>query len=149
MEDRRIAKDTLTISLTLADKSTMGGTVFLSQHKGHDSKPESVGDLLNKSEFIPVNEPDGISLVNVEKIVLAVVPSRQELDESADICGTRHMVQLRMLDGSSIREEILVELPEEANRVKDYLNQPDRFFRLIRGDSVLYVNRHYIVSVRD
>ena len=149
MEDRRIAKHTCKISLLLADKSTLDGVVFLSHHKDHDSVPESVGELLNRAAFIPVSVPDGIVLVNVEKIAKATVPSRKELYENVEILGTRHKVDIRMLDGSTIEGEFLVELPEDSCRVKDYLNLPDLFFRLILGDEVLYVNRHYILSVMD
>lgn len=149
MDDRRVEKDYCRISLLLADNSTLDGVVFLSHYKDHNSAPESAGELLNRAAFIPVNGPDGIVLVNVEKIVKATVPRRGELEENAETLGVRHMVNIRMLDGSSVKGEFLIDLPEESCRVKDYLNKPDRFFRLIPEGSVLYVNRHYILSVMD
>ena len=149
MEDRRIVKATRRISLLLADKSTLDGMIFLSQYSDHNSAPESVGDLLNRKSFLPVNGPDGITLVNIEGIILATTLRREELDENTEAMGVRYSVKIQIMDSSTVTGELLVELPEESCRVKDYLNLPDRFFRLIHGDKVIYINRHFILTVTD
>lgn len=105
--------------------------------------------LLNRESFIPVSGPNVVVLVNVTKIVKAEVPLNGELDENAEILATRHNVGIRMLDGSFVKGDFLIELPEEYQRVKDYLNQPVRFLRLIQGDFIFYLNREYILSVVD
>jgi hypothetical protein len=45
--------------------------------------------------------------------------------------------------------DLYVNLPQTSNRVKDCLNQQQRFLPVFREEEVLYLNTSYILRVRD
>ncbi len=150
MDDQRVEMDTRKASLLLANGDSLEGLVFLSHYKKHDSAPETVGELINREAFMPLKAEKGTLLLNVEQVLAVKVARKGEIDESVEGLGIRHRVKVRMSDGKVVKGDFVVDLPAEACRVKDYLNLPDRFFRLYMDDgSILYLNRHFILNVRD
>lgn len=149
MNDQRIDMVEKKVSLHLADGSTMEGFVYLSHYKCHDSRPESVGDLLNREKFIPLKGTGRVVLINVERITAARVDRQGGEDNDMEDLGIRYPVTIRTVEGKEIRGDFIVDLPEEACRVKDYLNQEKLFLRLSIPEGVVYMSRHYILSVAD
>ena len=149
MEEHRISKDMRKAGLTLVDGTTIEGQVFLSEYRGHDSGPQRVGELLEDESFIPIKLNGEVVLVNVEQIRIVRIESEGEVDNLMTL-GVKHSVRISMGDPeATISGEIYANAPSPNCRVKDYLNLPNRFIRLIAEDRVIYINRRYVTIVSD
>ncbi len=149
MDERKISKEVRQILLTLDDGQEIRGEVFLNLHDIHHAGPQRVGDLLNGTDqFIPVRTAEGTRLYHLRHLAAALVPAGGERDELMTL-GERYAVHLTTLHRREVECELFVNLPPEACRVKDYLNQPLRFFRFFLPEHVLYLNRDYLLAVRD
>lgn len=149
MDDRKIAKNLCRVIFTLADGKQVEGDVFLSPYEAHRHSPQRVGELLNSEEaFLPVKTANGTLQLNVANIIQAITPADEELDDLM-MLGKKYTVGITTLCGKEITGEVFVDLPQGSNRVSDYLNQPQRFFPIIIPESVVYIARRFILSVRD
>ena len=142
---QRISKDTRQVLFGLADGRETWGEVFLDLYGVHHDGPQRVGELLNGDDpFIPIKTEDGMLLIHLEQLVSAKV----EADELMTL-GEHYTVTVQPLLGDAITAEVYVNLPEGGRRVKDYLNRSQGFLTFVVEDHVLYLNRNFIVSVRD
>jgi len=149
VDDRRIEKVTQPVHFELADRRHLDGEVFLRLYESHHTGRQMVGDLLNESEgFIPVKTPGGFLLLNASIIVTAAVSSKAEKDDLMTL-GKQYKVRIRMTVEKEIQGDIFVNRPEESSRIKDYFNQPARFFPIFLPASIVYVNRRFILSVEE
>jgi len=149
MDERRIEKVTQTVLFELADRHRLDGEVFLRQYESHHTGRQTVGDLLNESlSFIPVKAAKGVVLLSASQIVTATVSLTSEKDDLMTL-GKQYAVRIKTTHENEIPGDIFVNLPEESSRVKDYFNQPARFFPLFQSDSIVYVNRNFILTVQE
>jgi hypothetical protein len=149
MNDQKITKNRRSVSFTLADGSNVEGYVFLSLYEACHEGPQRLGNLLNSVDtFIPVDTPNGLLHLNIVNIIAAYTPLSEEKSDLMTL-GARHRVQINTSLGSVIEGEIFVNLPNERNRVSDYLNQGERFFRVFLQETIVYIGSRYIVTVRD
>lgn len=150
MEDQKITKNRQQVLLTLADGSDLAGEVFLSLYDVHGQGPQRVGNLLNESEeaFVPVKTAGGTVHINTANIVMAATPAADEGDELM-MLGKKYRVQVTTLHGKTVEGDIFVDLPQDRSRVSDYLNRPDRFFRLFLSERIVYIGSRFVISVRD
>lgn len=147
--DRKIEKEVRPILCELSDGSEIEGDVFLRLYEARHAGPQKVGDLLNEEKkFLPVKAKGGTLLLNRSHIVLTKVKAELEKDDLMTL-GKKVTVRLKMHRGREIQGDIFINLPEGFCRVKDYVNQPTRFFTLIQPDFVIYINQEFILSVRD
>jgi hypothetical protein len=148
MTDQKIVKERRPVLFTLADNSEVEGEVFLSLYEARRMAPQRVGDLLNEEgTFLPVATADGMVHLNVSNIVTARTAAPLEWDD-LEALGKKYAVRIKTHLGE-IAGEVFVHLPLEHCRVSDYLNQPDRFLRLLASDEVLYIGARFILAVRD
>jgi hypothetical protein len=148
MDDGRIQKATRPTTIVLSSGREIRGDVFVGLYDPHHLGPQRVGELLNEPlAFIPVRTNRGVLLVNRSHIVSATLPADRESDELLKL-GKRYTVRVTTANGD-LRGAIFVNLPEVATRVADYFNQSLRFFPLYQARTVVYVNREFILSVRD
>ncbi|MBI3596402.1 MAG: hypothetical protein HY203_04530 [Nitrospirae bacterium] len=63
--------------------------------------------------------------------------------------GKQYAVRIKTTQEKEIPGDIYVNLPEESSRVKDYFNQPARFFPLFQPASIIYVNWNFILTVEE
>lgn len=149
MEEQKIAKNRRHVILTLADGSVVEGDVFLSLYEAHGHGQQRVGELLNGEEaFLPVKTIEGTVHLNVSNIIKACTSSEAERTELM-MLGKKYTVQIATLNGETIKGEIFVDLPQDRSRVSDFLNQPDRFFRVFTPEDIVYIGSRYILAVRD
>lgn len=150
MDERKIEKGTEAIFFELSDGSEVEGEVFLRLYEAHHEGQQKVGDLLNNEEarFIPLRTKGGVLLLNRSHLALARVRTEVEKDDLMTL-GEKYTISLTMLGGKKIEGNIFVNLPEGFCRVKDYFNQPIRFFPLIQPEFVLYINQEFVLSVQD
>jgi hypothetical protein len=149
MEDQKIAKNQRRVMFILADGSGMEGDVFLSLYEAHRHGPQRVGELLNGEDmFLPVKTAGGTVHLNVANIIKAITPSTGEIHDLMTL-GKQYRVGVTTLCGHEITGDIFVDLPRDRSRVSDYLNRPQRFIPIVLPDSIVYVARKFILSVRD
>jgi hypothetical protein len=149
MDEQRIEKVTQKVHFELADRHQLDGEVFLRLYESHHTGHQMVGDLLNESlSFIPVKTAGGVFLLSASQIVTAAVSSESEKDDLMTL-GKQYTVRIKTTLDEEIRGDIFVNLPEESSRVKDYFNQPARFFPLFQPASILYINRQFILTVQE
>ncbi len=72
----------------------------------------------------------------------------EELDPLLEL-GEEHLIQVEATHGEAIQAKILVNLPGGRTRVKDFLNQEDRFLHFLYQDQILYIARKRILRVKD
>ncbi|MGE4543166.1 MAG: hypothetical protein AB7D06_03550 [Pedobacter sp.] len=149
MEEQKIAKNRRQVIFTLADGSEVTGEVFLSLYEAHRQGSQRVGELLNGEDaFLPVKTADGTVHLNVANIIKASTPADDERHELM-MLGKKYTVQITTLHGEAIEGEIFVDLPQDRSRVSDYLNRPERFFRVFVPGYIVYVGARFILEVRD
>jgi hypothetical protein len=111
--------------------------------------PQRLGDLLNSEiRFLPVKTAAGIQLINSALIVSARTDQSGEADELMRL-GEKYSICVSTLLQEEIVVDLYVNLPQASNRVKDCLNQQQRFLPVFREEEVLYLNTSYILRVRD
>jgi hypothetical protein len=149
MDEQRIAMQKRRVGLLLVDGSRLEGDVFLNLYDARRMGPQRLGDLLNSEiRFLPVETPAGIQLVNCALIVNAYTDQREEADELTRL-GEKYSICVTTLLQEEIAVDLYVNLPKGSRRVKDCLNQQQRFLAVFREREVLYLNTSYILRVRD
>jgi hypothetical protein len=149
MQEQKIAKNRQQVIFTLADGSELEGEVFLSLYEVRRQGPQRVGELLNGEDvFLPVKTTAGTVHLNVANIIQASTPAATERHELM-MLGKRYNVRVTTLHGKTIEGEIFVDLPQDRSRVSDYLNRPDRFFRVFVPGHIVYIAARFVLEVRD
>jgi hypothetical protein len=149
MDEQTIAKETRDVGLILSDGTSLAGEVFLNLYGAHHFGPQRVGDLLLGPErFLPLRSASGTRLVNIAHILQARVGAAEETDPLM-LLGERHAVAVTTASGERIETVLYANLPDGSQRVKDYLNQPLRFFTFFLPEAVLYLHRAAILWVED
>ena len=149
MEDQRISVETRRIELVLANGSRVAGETFLQLHGTHLTGPQRVGEVLNAADnFLPVRNGGRVELINLQQVVAVYVSAEEEFDPLLEL-GEEHQVRVTSTAGEPLEARIFVNLPGGKNRVKDFLNQRDRFLQFLRNERVVYLARDFILSVRD
>jgi hypothetical protein len=149
MDEQKIAKETRDVRLVLTDGTPLSGEVFLNLYGAHHFGPQRVGDLLLGSEgFLPLRSAAETRLINIAHIALVRVGATEETDPLM-LLGERHDVAVTTVSGERIEALLYVNLPDGSQRVKDYLNEPLRFFTFFLPEEVLYLHRAAILWVED
>jgi hypothetical protein len=149
MAEQRIPMQKRLVNLVLADGSRLEGDVFLSLYEAHRMGAQRLGDLLNSEiRFLPVKTAAGIQLVNSTLIVSARTNQSEEADELMRL-GEKYSIYVTTLLQEELVVDLYVNLPQASNRVKDCLNQQQRFLPVFRDEEVLYLNTSYILRIRD
>lgn len=149
MAEQRIPMQKRLVNLVLADGSRLEGDVFLCLYEAHRMGAQRLGDLLNSEiRFLPVKTAAGIQLVNSTLIVSARTNQNEEADELMRL-GEKYSIYVTTLLQEELVVDLYVNLPQASNRVKDCLNQQQRFLPVFRDEEVLYLNTSYILRVRD
>jgi hypothetical protein len=149
MPEQAIAMRKRRVDMVLADGSRVIGEVYLGLYEAHRDGPQRLGDLLNgEDRFLPVRTTGEVFLVNLARIVRAQTRMDEEADELMRL-GTHYQVRISTMLGEEIAADLYVNMPQSHRRVKDCLNQPQRFLRLFGVEEIIYLNTEYIVCVRD
>lgn len=149
MEEQKIAKNRRQVIFTLTDGSELESEVFLSLYEAHRQGSQKVGELLNGEDaFLPVKTDDGTVHLNVSNIVKAITSEDAERHDLM-MLGKKYAVRITTLHGETIEGDIFVDLPLDRSRVSDYLNRPERFFRVFVPGHIVYVGARFILEVRD
>ncbi len=149
MSSVKIAKKKQEVLFTLTNGSEIQGEVSLELYSTNRMGAQRIDELLNEgNRFIPVGTKDGFILLNTTHIMLAKAKLVLD-DHDLIMLGEKYRVGITTLLNENIEADVFVSLPEGYLRVKDYLNQSIRFFTFFLSEYVLYVNREFILFVRD
>ena len=128
--------------------------LFLSERVAMREGAEKLSDLLNSpGEFLPAMESSGsVVLLNKDAVMALSAPADAEFpSEGGETShGTRSGgvgAELTLLDGTLVRGEVPLVMPEGKRRLVDFLNLPERYFALREGETVQLVNKRCIVRV--
>jgi hypothetical protein len=86
--------------------------------------------------------------VNTSQIAAVRIRLELEKDDLTTL-GKKYTVRVKTTQGKDLVGGVYVNLPEETCRVKNYLNQPLRFFPLFQSTSIVYINLDFILSFLD
>jgi hypothetical protein len=151
MDDLRVPKRRVPVEVVLPGGATRRVALFLSESAPGHGGPERVSDLLNgRDEFIPAfdEEAAAMAFLHRQAVAVARAPAGSEPDPAGEVTiPTEYQVEVALADGSRLRGFVSFVLPPERARLVDFLNEPDRFFRLAEPGGVALVSRAHVASV--
>lgn len=150
MEMYRVPRREVPVRILVDDGRTLDGTLFTAEGSA-GGQPEDVMHLLNATDedFIPLVSGKDSFLLNKAGIIWVQVtgePARELARESAT--GNAVPVRMSLAGGISVVGTMIIVMPQERSRVKDYLNASGRFLPLFGDGAVTLVQRRFVVTVR-
>lgn len=149
MSNEKIDKKRKEVLFTLTDGTEIKGETYLWLYSTNRMGVQRIDELLNEgTPFIPVKTADGYVLLNSTHIMLAQTKIEKNIHDII-MMGEKYNVHITTLLHKNLEADLFISLPEGFRRVKDYLDQPIRFFTFFLPDHILCVNRDCILSIRD
>jgi hypothetical protein len=138
MNDYRVEKLEVPVTLFLADGVVHEGILFLSPFSPSHSGPQRMVEMFRETDvFFPFKDKSGrFALVNKSSITHVRYPTQDEDTEFGD----RNRVRLTFYGGELLEGEITIAMPAGKSRLQDYVNSTPGFFCLYSHDA------HYIVN---
>ena len=135
------------VRLHLAGSPALEARLFLHRHGPRGE--ESVLERLNGHEtFLPMRLPDGFRLVARSSIVwLEAERGPSQFEEDPDATASPQRMRLALRSSEAIEGEIRALLPDNRNRLMDFLNQKERFFVLSTENDTAFVNKDWVAMV--
>ena len=133
------------IQLHLGNHPPVAAALFLHQHGPRGR--EGLLERLNGTEgFIPVRWEGSIHLVGRASISYLETSESppSDSDELPEVVVEPSYMRLRLRSGQELTGSIRVFLPDNRNRLLDFLNLKDRFFGLSTGAGLAVVNKDWI-----
>jgi hypothetical protein len=149
INDFRIEKSRLPMSLTTIEGESLSGETFVQASARHPHDVESAPEIMNAADaFFPLRISSGETLLVQKDRVREVQLEQVPVEETWSI-GVPHNVEITMRGGAVHTGMILIEPMTGRSRVLDYLNRcGDRFLILHTDDGCVLLNRRYIDYVR-
>lgn len=151
LDEYRIAKERIEVTITLVGGATMHGYIFVQPpmygHTGH-TEPAA---LFNDSEpFFPLELGTGeVLLVAKSRVVEVASLQMSEEDELIRTSAPMALLEITLAGGITHFGSMRLEVRTDHPRLLDYLNDcPDRFLALYTDHGVRLVNRALIECVR-
>jgi hypothetical protein len=149
MNSEKIDKKKKEILFTLTDGTEIQGEIYLWLYSTNHMGAQRIDELLNEgNQFIPIRTVDGFMLLNSTHIMLAQAKMEKNCHDLMMI-GEKYRVHITTLLHENLEADLFISLPKGFRRVKDYLNQPIRFFTFFLPEHILCINRDFILSIRD
>jgi hypothetical protein len=139
------------VRISLSGRSPREGVLFGPRRGSSPDRVGTVLELLNSGEaFLPFEEnPDGVTILlnrsRIQWVSLAVASGACHPDQARYI--REELVQVGLCEGHSLKGLIVLELDNPTRRASDYLNGPDRFFRLVAPDAQYFINKAAVVDM--
>ena len=151
MDSLRVPKRPADVDILHADGSSSRARLFLAECAGNHDGPETLGDLLSASDFLPAVDVDGGPMSWLAVGGIAMVTAARALgqgDDAADLLlPEEHELELVLSNGQAIRGLASYVRPPQAARLTDFLNDRRPFLRLLVGEEVAYVNKRHVLKV--
>ena len=149
-----IEKIRVTVRVSRPGEPVMEGALSLSPHSEFHAGTETLLELLDPpAGFIPFQRTadDAVLLLSRPDIqwVMAGPGVDPEQVRPRTFRFTREeRVRVRLRDGEELDGLLQMELPENVNRVSDYLNGPERFFPLTTRKGVFLIHKAAVREIR-
>lgn len=137
------------VHLHLGAAAAVEARFFLHQH-GRKGKEGLLERLNGPEEFLPVRMGDGVRLVARASIAWMETgdPEREsETDDEPDLLATPIGLGVNLRTGHRVEGAIQVLLPDNRNRLLDFLNLREAFFPIAMDGRTAVVNKDWIESV--
>jgi len=144
--DLRVPQREIPVTLHLLDGRDLDGVLWVPT-VGPDGGPAHLVDRLNEASpgFIPFGEGSRIHLVHDTRI-LTVRASADPGDETQIELSRKLLVKLHLTSGAAVIGRLVYVMPQDHERLQDYLNSAKRFIPLHIEDDLVLVNRDQIVT---
>jgi len=146
-------------NLVGAEVSLAGGAhrrvdLYVAEFLPHSWRRQDLLDLLeDETGFLPARTAEGAwLLLNKRSIAWIALDRVEEPGEAAvheELFDVKQDVVLELAGGEILEGQLLYTAPPARARVKDYMNEPGRYFRLYRQDRVYVINKSYLACVRE
>lgn len=145
----RIPKRQVHAEVKLPGQAPRKIQLHLASHAEQHYGQERPSDLLNGSEsFLPaVDQEGGIGFIPREAVMILTVPAEHELElesVASEAAARTERVRILMEDGTRIQGDVTYVLPAGQERLLDFLNATDWFFRVHDAPRVHLVNKHRV-----
>ncbi len=150
MEDLRIPKRAVPVEVVLPGGEVRKVSIFLAEGAASHPGPERPSDLLNGSApFIPAREDatGAMTFLHRASIAVARVAAGEEPADDSFTIPTEHEVEVTLTDGERLSGLVAYVAPEAHERLVDFLNRPEPFFRLLEPGGVALVGRAHVARV--
>jgi hypothetical protein len=150
VDDLRIPKRAVPVEVGLPGGGIHRVSVFLAEGAAAHPGPERLSDLLNGSApFFPAREEPGgaMTFLNRASVAVARVAAAEEPADDSYTIPTEHEVEIALADGTLLAGLVAYVAPENHERLVDFLNRPEPFFRLLERDGVALVGRAHVARV--
>jgi hypothetical protein len=88
-----------------------------------------------------------MSFLHRSSIAVARVAADQEPADDSFTIPTEHEVEITLVDGARLSGLVAYVAPESHERLVDFLNRTEPFFRLLERDQVALVGRAHVARV--
>ena len=142
------------VRVMLPGPEHLGGCFALAPATPFRDGPEPLLELLNaRSRVVPFIRAADAAVMLLSRETIDWVEVEVHVDPAwvrpATYMITREEhVQVRMLDGRKVEGRVSMELPENLNRISDFLNQDDDFFPLTTRAGTMLINKARISCLR-
>lgn len=150
-----VEKKRVSVQVLLPNRSVQSLSIFLEPNAMHDSGYCRPSELFERPEgFLSVLDSSGaVSFLARDAIMALAVPAHLEepdngckIEEQAG--AARQEVEVSFEEGTLLRGTIIYVLPDNKNRIQDYLAQDSVFFRMWSKGSIYVVNKKRVAAVR-
>ncbi len=150
MSEYRIEKVRQRVELTLVNRVSLAGDIFLQAASRHHVGPEEPAEALNaEAPFLPLEQVSGDVVIVQKSHVFTLSTALPERDDTVDRGVVGMHVELTLSDGSVWVGSVFPEQPADRPRLVDFLNDtPRRFIALFTRDRVVAVNREHLSFAR-
>jgi hypothetical protein len=150
-----VEKQRVTVQALLPNRAVESLSIFLEPNALRDSGYCRPSELFERPEtFLSVLDASGaVSFLSRDAVMALAVPAHLE-DPDSDIRLEEHQgaarqdVEVCFEDGTRLRGTLIYVLPDNKNRIQDYLLQDSACIRMWSKGSIYIVNKKRVVSVR-
>jgi hypothetical protein len=149
-EDLRVPKRQVPVEVVLPGGHSRQVALFVAEAAAGHEGPERVSDLLNGREpFIPALDRDAGSMTFLQRTSIAVARTSAEAEPEAAgfTIPMEHDVEITLSDGTRLTGTVTFVAPPQHERLIDFLNRPEPFFRLLEREGVALVGRAHVARV--
>ena len=149
-----VSKIRVAVRLAVGGLPPMEGFLSLESGTRNHARPETILEKLNSSaRVIPFHRGADNAVLLVNRMEIEYVGAGDDVTMDyvmppAYRVTLQERVRLRLTSGVELRGVLRLELPDDLNRVSDYLNTGDDYFPLALPGEVLLVNKNHVSVAR-
>ncbi len=153
LDDVKVRRDSVTAQVSVDCAEARCMVLSVEERDPRSWRRQDLLDLLESDgRFLPARELEG-RWVLLSKRSIAWVAHDPDVETGGEggegLFDVEHVVDVEFRDGSVMRGALRYAAPPARARVKDFLNEAGRFFRLYRDGRIVVVNKAFVACVRE